>query len=79
MATETYTTNDYIDIIEYLIKRWKVESIKCTSGYAQEAQDYVCKLPNRLRRLAQRAEKRMGKGTKENVKFSWVYDREILV
>lgn len=79
MATKTYTTNDYIDIIEYLIKRWNVESIKCTSGYAQEAQDYVCKLPNRLRRLAQRGEKRMAKRAKENVKFSWVYDREVLV
>ena len=79
MATETYTTSDYIDIIEYLLKRWKVETIKCTSEEGQKAQDYVCKLPNRLRRLAERAEKRMKKGNKKEVQFSWVYDRPVFV
>jgi len=79
VATETYTVNDYIEIIEYLIKRWDVETIKCVSAKGQEAQDYVCKLPNRLRRLAQRAEKRAKTGRKEPVKFSWIYDREVLV
>merc|ERR1719182_1384688 len=66
-ATETYTTADYVDIIEYLLKRWKVETIKCTSEDGQRAQDYVCKLPNRLRRLMERAEKRMKKGNKKEV------------
>ena len=79
MNTETYTTRDYIDIIDYLLKRWKVESIVCTSESGQAAQDYVCKLPNRLRRLSERAEKRMKKRQKQPVKFSWVYDREFLV
>jgi acyl-[acyl-carrier-protein] desaturase len=79
VATETYTVNDYIEIIEYLIQRWDVTSIKCVSAKAQEAQDYVCKLPNRLRRLAQRAEKRAKSGRKESVQFSWIYDRELLV
>ncbi|UPR03888.1 fatty acid desaturase [Chloropicon primus] len=79
-ATETYTTADYIDIIDYLIKRWDVESIKCSSADGQKSQDYVCKLPNRLRRLAERAEKRMKKtANKQEVKFSWVYDRPIFV
>merc|ERR1712182_45929 len=71
MNTETYTTRDYIDIIDYLLKRWKVESIVCTSESGQAAQDYVCKLPNRLRRLSERAEKRMKKRQKQPVKFSW--------
>jgi len=78
-ATETYTTADYVDIIEYLLKRWKVETIKCTSEDGQRAQDYVCKLPNRLRRLMERAEKRMKKGNKTEVQFSWVYDRPVFV
>ena len=78
-ATETYTTADYVDIIEYLLKRWKVETIKCTSEDGQRAQDYVCKLPNRLRKLMERAEKRMKKGNKTEVQFSWVYDRPIFV
>mmetsp|Transcript_11267 Transcript_11267/g.23739 ORF Transcript_11267/g.23739 Transcript_11267/m.23739 type:complete len:425 (+) Transcript_11267:58-1332(+) len=81
MQTETYTTKDYIDIIDYLLKRWKVESIKCTSESGQQAQDYLCKLPKRLMRLVERAEKRNSQKVrpKEAVKFSWVYDREIFI
>ena len=79
MSTGTYTTNDYISIIEYLIKRWEVERIKCVNPLATEAQEYVCKLPARLRKLAERSEKRNKKRVKNLTKFSWIYDREFLV
>jgi len=79
MKTKTYTTNDYISIMEYLIGRWDIPNVKCVSPAAQEAQDYVCALPKRLTRLAQRTEKKLLKRAEEPVQFSWIFDRTLMV
>lgn len=71
-----YNANDYCDIMEHLIQRWEVPSIK-VSGEAAEAQEYLCKLPERIRKLAERASARKAKAKKEPVAFSWIFNQEL--
>jgi len=73
--TETYTAMDYVSIMEYLIKRWKVEEFQHLSGEAAEAQEYLMKLPARITKLAERANARKKRGGVSP--FSWVFDREV--
>ena len=49
------------------------------SGDAARAQDYVCNLPARIRKLAQRASERKAKVPKHKTAFSWVYGRAVEV
>ncbi len=68
---------DYASILEHLISRWELEGMTGLSSEAQEAQEYVCKLPPRIRRLADRTLMRKEKSKKREVPFSWIYDRTI--
>ncbi|MEQ9007054.1 MAG: acyl-ACP desaturase, partial [Ekhidna sp.] len=52
--TMVYTTQDYIDILNLLIKEWNIENIKGINEKAEEARDYLMALPNRLQRLSER-------------------------
>jgi acyl-[acyl-carrier-protein] desaturase len=78
-----YTAQDYADIMEHLIKRWDIEK-RALSGEAAEAQDYVCRLPTRVRRLAERSSARKKKnmmaekaGQAGQAQFSWLFNREV--
>jgi acyl-[acyl-carrier-protein] desaturase len=62
-----YTTLDYIEIMEGLIKDWKIESITNISERAEKARDYVVKLPSRLKRLAERS-----KIPELEYEFAWI-------
>jgi len=75
--TGTYTAFDYADIVEYLVKKWKVADRSGLNGEAAEAQEYVMKLPDRIRKLAERAGARKKKGA--TAKFSWVFEREVVM
>ena len=48
-------------------------------GDAGKSQEYVLKLPDRIRRLAERAEKRKKAQNKEeqSARISWIYNREV--
>ncbi|XP_024524536.1 stearoyl-[acyl-carrier-protein] 9-desaturase 2, chloroplastic [Selaginella moellendorffii] len=74
---KVYTAYDYSNIMEHLIEAWKVGSLGGLRGEAQRAQDYVCNLPARFQRLAERSEERFGKlGTHalhKNREFSWIF------
>lgn len=74
-----YTASDYVSIMEHLIKTWKVESLTGLSRDAQRAQDFVCNLPQRFRRLAERAhEQNRRRGGPPPLKsFSWVFNKEV--
>lgn len=78
-STGTYTAMDYADIMEYLIKRWNVSAMKGLKADAEEAQQYLCKLPDRIRKLAERSEARKSKQKKKPVPFSWIYGRELTI
>ena len=53
--TGTYTAFDYVSIMEHLIDRWSVGKREGLSGEAAEAQEYLVKLPERITKLAERA------------------------
>ena len=53
-AVGMYTYNDYISILEFLINKWKVESIKNLSSEATAAQEYICNLPARYKKIEAR-------------------------
>ncbi|KAJ9514862.1 hypothetical protein QJQ45_028593 [Haematococcus lacustris] len=47
------------------------------SGEAAEAQEYLVKLPDRIRKLAERSQVRKKKGLTAN--FSWIFNREVVL
>ena len=49
-----YTTFDYANIINHLTDKWKVAGITGLKDYAARAQEYLCTLADRYRRIAER-------------------------
>ncbi|KAL8051924.1 hypothetical protein ABFX02_06G179400 [Erythranthe guttata] len=72
-----YTAKDYADILEFLVGRWEVEKLTGLSGEGNKAQDYVCGLPARIRRLEERAHARAKEVAP--VPCSWIFGREIKI
>ncbi|CAM0943597.1 unnamed protein product [Alopecurus aequalis] len=75
-----YTASDYRDIVEHLIKRWRVEELgDGLSGEGRRAQEFVCELPNKIRRLEERTLNRSARRPTTSAPFSWIFDRPVLV
>ncbi|XP_022749384.1 stearoyl-[acyl-carrier-protein] 9-desaturase 6, chloroplastic-like [Durio zibethinus] len=72
-----YTADDYADILEALIQRWRLEKLEGLTGEGRQAQDFVCGLAPRIRKLQERAEEKAKKMEPQGVKFSWIFNREI--
>jgi len=73
-----YTARDYADIIEFLVRRWGVADLTGLSGEGRRAQEFVCSLGPRFRRLEERAQAaRASKDEAEFAPFSWIYDRQV--
>ncbi|PAN06129.1 hypothetical protein GQ55_1G234500 [Panicum hallii var. hallii] len=72
-----YTARDYADIIEFLVRRWGVADLTGLSGEGRRAQEFVCSLGPRFRRLEERAQAARGKDDAEFAPFSWIYDRQV--
>lgn len=70
-----YTAKDYADILEFLVNRWKVGELTGLSGEGKRAQDFVCTLASRIRRLEERAQGRAKQAPR--MPFSWIYGREV--
>ena len=49
-----YTTWDYASIIEHLVKLWKIEHLTGLKDGAAKAQEYLCKLGDRYKKIAER-------------------------
>lgn len=49
-----YTTIDYTDILESLIKEWDIGNMRSLTDAAERARDYLMGLPDRFRRVAER-------------------------
>ncbi len=52
---EVYTKQHYVAILENLISHWRVETLAGLTAEAQQAQEYLCTLPQRYRRVLDRA------------------------
>jgi len=50
-----YTTIDYTDILESLIKEWNLTNIRSLNDAAERARDYLMALPGRFRKVAERS------------------------
>lgn len=74
-----YTALDYADIIEHLVKRWDLENIEGLSGNAEKERDYLCRLPDRYRKLAERSmnKKKKAEDEVELKSFAWLHGREV--
>ncbi|XP_042500835.1 stearoyl-[acyl-carrier-protein] 9-desaturase 6, chloroplastic-like [Macadamia integrifolia] len=72
-----YTVSDYADIIEFLIGQWKLDKLEGLNSEACEAQDFLCGLPPKVRRLHEIAEKRSRKKGPQNLGFSWIFNKEV--
>ncbi|XVF29581.1 hypothetical protein REPUB_Repub15cG0133300 [Reevesia pubescens] len=70
-----YTATDYADIVEFLVDRWKVKELTGLSADGRKAQDYVCELPPRIRKLEERAQVRAKQAP--SIPFSWIFDRQV--
>lgn len=62
-----YTSLDYVDILDKLIKRWEIDKITKLSDEAEKARDYLMSLPARMLRLAERI-----KIPENSFQFKWV-------
>ncbi|MFI0429816.1 acyl-ACP desaturase [Mariniflexile sp. HMF6888] len=62
-----YTSTDYVDILDKLIKRWEIDKITGLSDEAEKARDYLMALPARMYRLSERI-----KIPQNSFQFKWV-------
>lgn len=62
-----YTTNDYIEILDSLIKDWEIDKLNGLNDSAERARDYIMALPARLRRIAERT-----RVPELEYNFSWI-------
>lgn len=74
-----YTAFDYADIIEHLVKRWDLEHLEGLKGDAEKEREYLCRLPSRFRKLAERSANKKRKATEdappEAKAFQWIDGR----
>lgn len=66
-----YTPADYAAIIDTLVREWKVAGLKGLRDAAAEAQEFLCRLPERYRKIAERLR------FSGSECFSWIHNRTI--
>ena len=72
-----YTAIDYAEIIDHLVKYWKLGDLTGLSPEAEKEQEYICRLPTRYRKLAERSmNKKKDDDEFEPQSFSWIFDRK---
>ncbi|CAN6174929.1 unnamed protein product [Urochloa humidicola] len=75
-----YTAADYGDMIEHFVRRWGVaDLVGGLSGEGRRAQDYVCGLPRKIRRMEELAHDRAARMEAQSVSFSWLFDRPVRI
>ncbi|KAK9806086.1 hypothetical protein WJX72_000534 [[Myrmecia] bisecta] len=76
-----YTAYDYADIVEHLVKKWKVDELTCLSAEGLMQQEFLCKHADRIRRLAflheERRKREQARGRLRTGQFSWVKQRGV--
>ena len=69
-----YTAADYAGLVEFFVERWGVAGLgHGLTGEGRRAQEYVCRLPERVRRM----DARRRHTQPQRVPFSWVFDRQV--
>ncbi|GMY32719.1 stearoy-l ACP desaturase [Fagus crenata] len=70
-----YSALDYIDVMEHFVAKWNVEKLTGLSSEGKKAQDFVCELPRRMRKVERRNEKKVKE--MQTIPFSWIFGREV--
>jgi acyl-[acyl-carrier-protein] desaturase len=65
-----YTSMDYANIIDHLVKLWKVESLTGLQDGVAKAQDYLCNLSARYKKIAERMK------LPEEVELMWLNNKK---
>ncbi len=63
-----YTSMDYTNILESLIKDWNIANIGNLTGAAEKGRDYLMALPERFKRISER-----GLKAPLEYKYNWIY------
>lgn len=63
-----YTSMDYTNILESLIKEWNIENMGNLNSAAEKGRDYLMSLPARFRRISER-----GLKAPLEYKYNWIY------
>lgn len=77
--TGVYTALDYAEIIGHLVKEWDLEHLEGLSSEGEKERDYLCKLPKRYTRLAERSMNKKKKASDDEPtlnSFNWIYGRQ---
>ncbi|KAM0848712.1 hypothetical protein ACQ4PT_054205 [Festuca glaucescens] len=74
-----YTARDYGDVVEHFLRRWRVADLAGLSGEGRRAQEYVCRLPPKIRRMEELAHQRTARSELRPASFSWIFDRHVMV
>ncbi|XP_058786840.1 stearoyl-[acyl-carrier-protein] 9-desaturase 6, chloroplastic-like [Vicia villosa] len=69
-----YTVSDYVESLEFLIGRWRLEKLEGLTSEGRRAQELVCGYAPKIRRLQERADERV---RKMKPKFSWLFNKEM--
>ncbi|KAK1373947.1 Acyl-[acyl-carrier-protein] desaturase [Heracleum sosnowskyi] len=73
-----YTAGDYCEVLEFLVDKWNIERLTGLSDEGRKAQEYVCKLANRIRRMEEMIQGKEKKAVSP-VPFSWISNREVMI
>ncbi|KAK1373950.1 Acyl-[acyl-carrier-protein] desaturase [Heracleum sosnowskyi] len=76
--TGVYTAGDYCEVLEFLVDKWNIERLTGLSDEGRKAQEYVCKLANRIRRMEEMIQGKEKKAVSP-VPFSWISNREVMI
>ncbi|KAI3457334.1 hypothetical protein Pfo_013997 [Paulownia fortunei] len=74
-----YTLDDYADILEFLIRRWRLETLEGLKGDGRCEQEFVCSLAPKIRKLREREDERAKKVEPQGLKFSWIFNKEVII
>lgn len=64
-----YTSNDYTDIMESLVKEWNIADLTGLNDAAERARDYLMALPARYRKISERT----GIKAPLEYQFNWIH------
>ncbi|KAL2326375.1 hypothetical protein Fmac_025433 [Flemingia macrophylla] len=74
-----YSTDDFADILEFLIGQWGLEKLEGLTSHGKKAQDFVCGLTPRIRKFQERAHDQAHKMKPYGIKFSWIFNKELVL
>lgn len=72
-----YSSYDYADILEFLIERWGLEKVEGLKEDGRREQEFVCNLAPWTRKVQERAVERAKKMEARELKFSWIFDKNV--